>query len=89
MKEGADIEPILLKIRTQAMQYPGFVDSENLLGEKDSSVVVTISTWERSEDWREWENSIIRQQLYHEAEEILEDEPQVQMYRIVATRRWV
>ncbi len=71
------------------MQYPGFVDSENLLGEKDSSVVVTISTWERAEDWREWENSRIRKQLYQEAKEILEDEPQVQMYRIVATNRWV
>lgn len=86
---GVDIEPILLKLRTQAMQYPGFVDSENLLGEKDSSVVVTISTWERAEDWREWENSRIRKQLYQEAKEILEDEPQVQMYRIVATNRWV
>ena len=71
------------------MQYSGFVDSESLLGEKDPSVVVTISTWERAEDWREWENSKIRQQLYNEAKEVLEDEPQAQMYRIVATRRWV
>lgn len=71
------------------MQYPGFVGSESLLGEKDASVVVSISTWERVEDWREWENSKIRQQLYNEAKEVLEDEPQVQMYRIVATNRWV
>ena len=70
------------------MQYPGFVESENLLGEKDSSVIVTISAWERSEDWREWEKSVIRQQLYDKVKELLEDEPQAQMYRIVATNRW-
>ena len=62
--------------------------SENLLGEKDSSVVVTICTWDRAEDWKEWENSRIREQLYNEAEAILEDKPQIQMYRVVATQRW-
>ena len=88
-KAGVDIEPILLKLGTQARQYPGFVDSENLLGEKDSSVVVTISTWKKAEDWKEWENSGIRQQLYQDVEEILEDKPRVQMYRIVEKQRWV
>ena len=88
-RSGADIEPMLLKLRTQAAQYPGFVDSENLLGEKDSSIVVTISTWERAENWREWENSKIREQLYQDIEEILDDKPRVQMYRILETQRWV
>ncbi len=55
-KVGADIEPILLRLRTQARQYPGFVDSEDLIGEKDSSIVVTLSTWEKDSDWKEWEN---------------------------------
>ena len=71
------------------MQFPGFVDSENLLGEKDNSIVVTISTWERPEDWKDWEDSNIRKQLYREAGEVLEDDPQIQMYRIVGTHRWV
>ena len=38
VKEGADIQPILLKLRSHAMQYPGYVSAENLLGEKDSSI---------------------------------------------------
>lgn len=88
-KSGVDIGPILLKLRNQAAQYPGFVDAEDLLGEKDSSVVVTISTWKRAEDWKEWENSQIRKQLYQDVEEILEDKPRVQMYRTLETKRWV
>ena len=84
-----DVEPIFMQLRLHALQYPGFVNSEDLLGEKDSSVVVTISTWDRTEDWKEWENSKIRQQLYHEAEDILEDKPREQMYRILETQRWI
>jgi len=88
-KSGVDMEPILLKLSNQERQYPGFINSENLLSERDNSIVVTISTWEKAEDWKEWESSQIRQQLYHDAETILDDKPRVQMYRIIETQRWV
>ena len=62
LKEGADIVPMLLKLRSGAMTYPGFVNSENLLSEQDDSVVATISTWQRGEDWQLWESSRTRQE---------------------------
>ncbi len=89
LKEGADIQPILLKLRSHAMQYPGYVSAENLLGEKDSSIVILISTWEKAEDWRLWEKSKIRAELYQQAETLLEEEPKVTIYRIVPVQRWV
>ena len=54
-----DLEPILMKLRSHAMQYPGFVGAENLLGEEDLSVVMMISTWETLENWRTWAESKI------------------------------
>jgi len=88
VKRGADIRPILLKLRSHAMQYPGYVGAENLLGEHDSSIVVLISTWEKVEDWKIWEKSKIRAELYQQAETILEEEPKVTVYRVVSAQRW-
>jgi hypothetical protein len=39
-----DVEPILMQLRSHAMQYPGFVGAENLVSEEDFSVVIMIST---------------------------------------------
>lgn len=88
VKKGADIQPILMKLRSHAMQYPGYVGAENLLGEQDTSIVVLISTWEKAEDWRIWEKSKIRAELYQQAETILEEEPKVTVYRVVSAQRW-
>ena len=87
VKTGADIEPLLLKFRALAREYPGFVNSEDLISEKDGNVVVTISTWDKDSDWKECENSIIRQQLYQDVYEIMEDKPRIQMYRVPEVRR--
>jgi len=88
VKEDADIQPILFKLRSHAMQYPGFVGAENLLGEKDNSIVILISTWEKIEDWRIWEKSKVRAGIYRQAETLLEEEPKVTIYRIMPVQRW-
>ena len=87
IKRGADIGPILLKLRSHAMQYPGFIGAENLLSEKDSSIVAMVSTWEKTEDWRLWEQSKIGRELLREVEAISEQEPRVTIYRIMPTIR--
>jgi heme-degrading monooxygenase HmoA len=63
LKRDADIQPILLKLRTHAMTYPGFVGAENLVSREDSSIVAMISIWEKPEHWRVWEGSAIRQEI--------------------------
>ncbi len=50
VKSYKNLEPILMKIRSHAMQYPGFVSAESLVSEVDSSVVVMMSTWETIEN---------------------------------------
>ena len=35
VKAGKDIRPLLLKLRMNAMQYPGFVGAENLTHRRD------------------------------------------------------
>jgi len=89
VKKGKDIGPILLKLRSHAMTYPGFVGAENLMSEKDISIVAVVSTWTKAEDWELWEKSIVRRKLLQQAETLLVEEPKVTIYRTATTTRWV
>jgi heme-degrading monooxygenase HmoA len=88
LRDGTDIQPILLKLRSHAMTYPGFVGAENLLSEQDPSIVAAVSTWERVENWKAWEKSKISQEMRREADALLEEEPKVTIYRIMPTVKW-
>jgi antibiotic biosynthesis monooxygenase (ABM) superfamily enzyme len=88
VKSYKDLEPILMKIRSHAMQYPGFVSAESLVSEVDSSVVVMMSTWETIENWRIWAKSRITQDLLRQAEAFLKEKPRITAYRIMPTVEW-
>jgi antibiotic biosynthesis monooxygenase (ABM) superfamily enzyme len=83
-----DLEPILMKLRSHAMQYPGYVSAENLVSEVDSSVVIMIITWETIENWRTWTKSRITQDLLRQAETFLKEKPRLTVYRIMPTVEW-
>jgi len=88
VKSYKDLEPILMKLRSHAMQYPGFVSAESLVSEVDSSVVVMMSTWETIENWSMWAKSRITQDLLRQAEVFLKEKPRITAYRIMTTVEW-
>jgi heme-degrading monooxygenase HmoA len=47
-----------------------------------------VSTWEKLEDWREWEKSKIRQDILKKAEPLLAESPKVTIYKLMPTIRW-
>ena len=90
VRKDNDLEPILLKLKSHAMQYPGFKGKENLVGEENASVVAMVSTWESLENWRSWTQSQITQELFRQAETLLVEEPMVTTYRMMMPAiRWV
>ena len=88
VKEGADIALTLLRLRSYAMTFPGFIGAENLRSEKDGSITAMASTWENVENWRTWESAKIRKQILREAENLFAEEPRVTIYRIMPTTAW-
>jgi heme-degrading monooxygenase HmoA len=89
LKEGADILPMLVALRSHAMTYPGYVGAENLMNNHDVTIVAIITTWEDVEYFREWEKSRSRRAIIREFDEILVEEPKVTVYRIIPTKKWV
>ena len=95
LKRDADLQPVLLKLREHAMSYPGYVGAENLVSDKDSSMVAIITTWDSVEQWRDWQESRMRGEMrmrgeiMKKAEPLLEEEMRVSVYRVIPTARWV
>ena len=85
LKPGANIQPILLKLRSNAITYPGFINAENLMSVQDNSIVFVLYTWNKIEDWQIWERAHTRQMILQEAESILSEQPRVKVYRLFPT----
>ena len=90
VRQDVDLEPILLKLKSHAMQYQGFKGMENLVSEENASVVAMVSTWESLEDWISWAQSRITQEVLRQAKTLLMEEPRVTTYRMMMPAvRWV
>jgi heme-degrading monooxygenase HmoA len=88
LKKGADIQPVLLKLRSYAMTFPGLISAENIISVKDASIVALLYNWERLEDWDAWERSKLRQQILQEAEALFVSKPKVTLYMVMPTSAW-
>ena len=86
LKEGnkGDLLHLLRVLRTAAMHQPGYVTGESLSDVKDPSIITTISTWRNLEDWKAWEESERRIELYEKIKTLLVKEPRVSIYQVMA-----
>ena len=85
LKPDADIQPILLKLRSHVITYPGFISAENLMNTQDNSIIFVLYTWNKIEDWKLWEETNTRKKILQEAEPILCEQPRVKVYRVLST----
>ena len=85
LKPGVNIQPILLKLRSNAITYPGFINAETLMNIQDSSIVFVLYTWNKIGDWQLWEAAHTRKIILKEAESILYEQPRVKIYRLFPT----
>jgi len=59
IKEGKDGEAFVLlkKLRSNAINQPGYVTGETLVSTDDPQEMVVIGTWQSMEDWEKWKGS--------------------------------
>ncbi len=82
------VEPILMQLKSAAMQYPGYVDAEFLVGEGDQSIGLMISTWEEMENWKTWVGSKGTEELLRRARTVVMGEARLTAYRMMPTVEW-
>ncbi len=87
LKRGkkADLMPLLRELRAAAMNQPGYITGETLASTGDPSIISVLSTWRSSEDWKAWEKSEPRIELYNKIGALLVEKPRVSVYQVLAT----
>jgi heme-degrading monooxygenase HmoA len=83
-----NIEPLLMQLRSCAMQYPGFVDAEFLVSDGDHSIGVVISMWQTMENWRAWVGSKATQELLQRSRTVVMGTPRITTYTTMPTIEW-
>ena len=67
----AEIEDLLIELRTKAMQQRGFISGETLKSIDDPMLWLVISTWVDNDTWKAWENSPIRCEIMSRMEPLM------------------
>jgi heme-degrading monooxygenase HmoA len=75
---------LLRDLRATALQQAGYMTGETLVRGEDPVEVLVISTWLSEEHWRAWSTSRDRIELEDMIDPLLEDTPQVIVYRVPA-----
>lgn len=85
IKDERSFSPLIRELRTAAIHQPGYVTGETLVSTEDKSIIVVISTWRNLADWKAWETSETRAELYQKIEPLIVEKSKVRTYQILAT----
>lgn len=48
---------LLNRLRSKAMDHPGYISGETLVSTNDHSEIMVVSTWQHLENWNSWKDS--------------------------------
>ena len=84
IKDGRinDASKLLIKARYNAMGQPGYISSETLSGSDDQNNVVVISMWQRIENWNQYKNSDLRNEIETQFETLLDGPTEYETYNL-------
>lgn len=88
----AELEGLLLELRTRAMRQPGYVSGETLKGDTlrtvdDPSLWLVISAWVDADSWLAWESKPERREIASKIEPLLVAPEEVTVFRIPSWAR--
>ena len=67
----AEMENLLVELRTRAMQQRGYISGETINSADDTSLWLVISTWVDADLWHVWETMPERRELMSKVETLL------------------
>ncbi len=76
----AALKPLLLQLRSLALNQPGYISGETLINGDDPEEYLVISTWKSIDDWNAWFHNTERRQVQSQVDELLGQETYYQVY---------
>jgi len=75
-----DLLPLLMELRTKAMNQKGYISGETLKGISDADEFLVISTWQSFEDWEDWEDNPERREIQGKIDALLKEKTVAKAY---------
>ena len=75
-----DLLPLLMELRTKAMEKGGYISGETLKGITDPDEFLVISTWNSFEDWKVWYDNPERAEIQAKIDAILKEKTEAKAY---------
>ena len=63
--------PLLLDLRSKAINQPGYISGETLIDVNDPQEYVVIGTWKSVDQWKAWEASKERREIQGKIDALL------------------
>ena len=86
--KAAELESLLVDLRSKAIQQRGYVSGETLRSVDDPSHWLVISTWLDADLWREWESSLERQGITGSLDPLLSAPQKASVFSFVWEGCW-
>lgn len=86
--KAAELEELLVDLRTKATQQRGYVSGETLRSIEDPSRWLVISSWLDAELWQAWESSPERQEIVRKVDPLLTTPEKVSVFAFVWEACW-
>lgn len=75
------VRPVLLKLRSLAMEQPGYFGGETLVNTEDPEEYLVLSSWNSAEDWKSWTKNSQRRELADQLKLMLGTDPTLRIYQ--------
>ncbi len=75
-----DLLPLLMELRTKAINQNGYISGETLKGISDPDEFMVISTWQSFEEWKAWDDNPERGEIQAKIDAILEQKTVAKAY---------
>jgi len=88
-KEGKGMEVLsqLNQLRSEAMNQPGYITGETLVGHDDPQKLLVIATWDRVEHWQKWKDNPTRKEHENKLGDLLLGSAQYEVFVLGAFPR--
>ncbi|MGM0423566.1 MAG: antibiotic biosynthesis monooxygenase family protein [Thermodesulfobacteriota bacterium] len=78
--KARDMIPLFRKMRSMAMEQPGYISGETLKNYNDPEEYLVISVWQSADDWQSWLESKERQQIQEQIDDLLGGRTEYSLY---------
>lgn len=78
--KAREMVPLFRKMRSLAMNQPGYISGETLRNMNDPEEYIVISSWQSSEEWVAWLNSTDRQSIQSQIDTLLGGQTKYDIY---------